>query len=82
MGDEMRDDQAKAAGAECASHAHENRHVVLEHFSPDAMRDREAAPLKRNPFHARQDFVGGQTGFDRERLDRRLKKPRFLFHAW
>ena len=81
VGDEMRDDQAQAAGAQRAGHPQEDRHVVVEHLLPDAVRRREIASLERNPLHAREDLVGRQAGLDDERLDRRLQEPRLLLHA-
>ena len=59
----------------------EDRHVVLEHLLPDAMRGREVASLKGDPLHPRENLVGRETAFDDERLDRRLQEARLLFHA-
>ena len=40
------DDHPEAAGAQCASHAEKDRHVVFEHLLPDPERRREIPPLK------------------------------------
>src|SRR5262245_45730522 len=45
------------------------------------MRGGEVAALKRNPLHAGEDAIRRQSRFDGERLDRRLQKTGFLFHA-
>ena len=80
--DEVRDDQAHAAGREGARGAQENRRVAAEHLLPDAPRGREVAPLKRNALHARQDVVGGQAGRDDERLDRLAQEAGFSLMAF
>ena len=54
VGDQVRDDQAQAAGAQRARHAEEDRDVVLEHLLPDAMRGREVAALKGDALHPRR----------------------------
>src|SRR5262245_48782076 len=41
----------------------------------------EVAALKRNPLHTGEYAIRRQPRFDRERLDRRLQKTGFLFHA-
>ena len=74
MLDQVRDDHAQAAGAERAGHPHEDRHVVAEHLLPDAMRDAERAPLKRDALHLFEKLVGLQLRIDGERLDRHLQE--------
>ena len=81
VGDQVRDRQAQAAGGQGAGHPQEDRDVVLQHLLPDAVRGGEVAPLKRNPFHPRQDLIRRQARFDGKRLDRRLQKTGLLFHA-
>jgi hypothetical protein len=70
----VRDDQAQPSGGERARHAEEDRHVVLQHLLPDAMRRREVASLKRDPLHPRDHLIGGQARLDDERFDRRLQE--------
>ena len=79
--DQIRDHHAQAAGTERAGHPHEDRHVVGEHLLPDAMRDAERAPLKRNALHLFEKLVGLELRIDGERLDRHLQEARALFHA-
>ena len=81
VGDEMRDDQPQAAGAERPGHAEENRDVVFEHLLPDTMRRGEIAPLERDPLHAEQDLISAEPALDGERLDRRLEEAGFLLHS-
>src|SRR3954469_26053435 len=78
--DEVRDRQPQTAGGERASHAQEDRDVVLEHLLPDTVRRREIAALKRDPFHAREDLIRAQPRLDGERFDRRLQETGFLLH--
>jgi hypothetical protein len=63
-------------------HPQKNRHIVLQHLLPDAVCGGEIAALKRDAFHAREQLLCAHSCFDDERLDRRLQKTRFLFHAW
>src|SRR5438309_8229449 len=81
IGDEMRDDQTQAAGAERPGHAEKNRDVAFEHLLPDAMRRSEIAPLERDSLHAEQDLIGAEPALDGEWLDRRLEETGFLFHS-
>ena len=78
--DEMRDDEPQAAGRQRARHAQEDRHIVLQHLLPDAVRGGEVAALKRDPLHAREHLIRRQSRLDGERLDRRLEKTGFLLH--
>ncbi len=74
MLDQVRHDHAKAAGAECAGHPHEDRDVVAEHLLPHAMRDAERASLKRDALHLFEKLVGSHLGIDGEGLDRHLQE--------
>src|SRR5918995_4601429 len=81
MLDQIRDDHAKAPGAERARHAHEDRHVIAKHLLPHAVRDAEGAALKRNALHFFEKLVSFDFGIDGERLDRHLQEAGALFHA-
>ena len=81
IGDQVRDHQPQTAGGERARHAQEDRHVVLQHLLPDAVRGGEIASLKRDPLHASEDLIRRQPRLDGERLDRRLQETRLLLHA-
>ena len=79
VGDEVRDDQPQAAGAERAGHAEEDRAVVAEHLLPDAARGGEIAPLKRNALHPREDFVGRKVRLDANGSTGARRKRDFVF---
>ena len=79
--DQVGDDQAQAPRRQRARHAEKNRHVVLQHPLPDAVRRGEIASLKRNPLHAREHLIRAEPSLDGKRLDRRLQEPGFLLHA-
>ena len=68
--DEVRDDEAHAAGREGPGHPEEDRHIAAQHAFPDAARDGQVPPLKGHPLHLRQHVVGRQIRRDRERFDR------------
>ena len=79
--DEVGDHHPQPAGGERARHPEEDRHIVLQHLLPDAVRRRKVAPLKRDPLHSPENLLRGEPRLDGERLDRRLQETGFLFHA-
>ncbi len=79
--DEVGDDQPQPAGAEGARHPEEDRAVAAEHLFPDAARDREIPPLKRNALHPRQEVAGRRVGQNDEGFHGRAKKTGLRLHA-
>ena len=57
LGDQVRDDEPHAAGAERAGEPEEDRAVAREHLLPDPPRGREVAALEGDVLHPRQHFV-------------------------
>ena len=74
VSDEVRHDHSEAARGQRARHSEKNRHVVIEHLQPHAVRGGEIAPLKRDPLHARQDLVAGEPCLHCEWFHRRLQE--------
>jgi hypothetical protein len=80
VGQQVRDQETHAAGAQRAGHAEENRTVRPEHLFPDPPRRGEAASLERDTFHPREHLVSAQPRLDRERFHGDAKEARLRRH--